>query len=248
MRDLLRLKIRVSKLAHPVTVRSDFFHVSWFCASNPIEIHAKRDYRIWHREWRCFILISMKDVTEILKQIDEGDPSAADHLLPLIYNELRLLAQSKLKNERSDHTLQATALVHEAYLRLVGDQPSSPGWENRGHFFASAAEAMRRILIESIRNKKTLKRGGGHVRIEFDAIPLNDQKRDEQLLSLSNALDGLDEIDPIKASLVKLRFFSGLTKHEAAEALGISPATADRYWAYARSWLQTEMQADDSHD
>lgn len=190
----------------------------------------------------------MTEITEILNQIDEGDPSAADQLLPLIYDELRLLAQSKLKNERSDHTLQATALVHEAYLRLIGDEPSSPGWDNRGHFFASAAEAMRRILIESIRNKNALKRGGGHIRIELDTINLNDDKRDEKLLSLNDALDRLEEIDPDKASLVKLRFFSGLTKHEAAQALGISPATADRYWAYARSWLQTEMQTAESQD
>jgi RNA polymerase sigma factor (TIGR02999 family) len=186
----------------------------------------------------------MNDVTEVLSRIEQGDPKAAEQLLPLIYHELREVAQAKLRNERAGHTLQATALVHEAYLRLVGDRSEGQSWSSRGHFFAAAAEAMRRILIESVRQKSALKRGGGALRIELEAIHLAEQERNEELLALDAAIDRLEEVDPVKASLVKLRFFSGLTNAEAAQALEISPATADRYWSYARAWLQQEMQRD----
>ena len=188
------------------------------------------------------ILMLMKEVTQVLANVRNGDPNSAQRLLPLVYRELRLLAEAKLRNERSDHTLQATALVHEAYLRLVDCRSDSDAWDDRGHFFAAAAEAMRRILVESIRSKKTLKRGGGLQRIELDTIDPATARRDDKLLALDTALDRLEAIDPIKANLVKLRFFSGLTNAGAAQALGISTATADRYWAFSRVWLQTAMQ------
>jgi RNA polymerase sigma factor (TIGR02999 family) len=187
----------------------------------------------------------MDDVTRILSQIDQGDSAAANRLLPLVYNQLRELARSKLRRERPDHTLQATALVHEAYLRLVDHGFSDAlSWDSRGHFFAAAAEAMRRILVESIRHKKSLKRGGGLNRIGLDGIELPIELRDERLLALDSALDRLEEIDPVKASLIKLRIFSGLSKAEAAKALGISSRTADRYWNFARAWLINEMRED----
>ena len=186
----------------------------------------------------------MTDVTQILSRIEQGDPTAAEQLLPLVYHELRMVARAKLRNERSDHTLQATALVHEAYLRLLGNSSPAHSWDSRGHFFSAAAEAMRRILVESVRRKLALKRGGEFARIELDTIDLNAAQRDEKLLALDDALDRLEEIDPVKAHLVKLRFFSGLTMIEAAQALGISPTTADRYWGYARAWLQNEMRCE----
>lgn len=187
----------------------------------------------------------MADITQILVRIEEGDTSAAEQLLPLVYNDLRRAALAKLRNERPDHTLQATALVHEAYLRLLGKDGATPrSWDSSGHFFAAAAEAMRRILIESIRQKNALKRGGDFERIELNTIDATAARRDDKLMALDSALDRLEEIDPTKANLVKLRFFAGLTKEEAAKALGISPSTADRYWAYARSWLQKVMRVD----
>lgn len=143
----------------------------------------------------------MKDVTEVLSRIEQGDPTAAEQLLPLIYHELREVAQAKLRNERAGHTLQATALVHEAYLRLVGSGGEGQSWTNRGHFFAAAAEAMRRILVESVRQKNAVKRGGGAMRIELDTIHLAEHERDAELLALDAAIDGLEELDPVKASL-----------------------------------------------
>ena len=184
----------------------------------------------------------MHEITELLFRIEDGDAAATEELLPLVYSDLRRAALAKLRNERSDHTLQATALVHEAYLRLVQNESTPNSWGGRAHFFAAAAEAMRRILIESIRQKNALKRGGDLERLELDTLNFANAERDERLLSLDSALEQLEEKDAIKANLVKLRFFAGLTKDEAAQALDISSTTADRYWAYARSWLQKAMR------
>lgn len=189
------------------------------------------------------ILFSMSsDVTHILSAIEQGDPTAAQHLLPLIYDELRKLAADKLADEKSGQTLQATALVHEAYLRLV-DNEKVQHWNSRGHFFGAAAEAMRRILIGNARRKNALKRGGQAQRVDLDAIELADQPADEKLLAMDEALERLAAKDPVKAELVKLRYFAGLTNQEAAGILGISTATAERHWAYARAWLQQEITA-----
>jgi len=180
----------------------------------------------------------MTDVTCILHAIEQGDPRAADELLPLVYAELRILAAQKLGREAPGHTLQATALVHEVYLRLVGEKGQD--WRNRGHFFATAAQAMRRILIDSARRKKSLKRGGGRDRIDLDEAALVDEQHKpvDDLLALDEAIDSLSQADPKVAELVKLRFFAGLTGEQAAKALGISHNTADAYWAYARAWLR----------
>ena len=181
----------------------------------------------------------MSDVTRILTAIERGDPRASQDLLPLVYDELRRLAQQQMNRERSDHTLQATALVHEAYMRLV-DRPE-PDWPCRRYFFAAAAEAMRRILIDRARAKGALKRGGRHLRLRLDQDPLASAELSGELLDLDEALTKLAAEDAQKAELVKLRFFAGLTMDEAAGALGISPATADRHWRYARAWLYREM-------
>ena len=183
----------------------------------------------------------MSDVTRILSAIEGGDPKAADKLLPLVYEELRCLAAQKLSKERPGQTLQATALVHEAYLRLVGDAPQS--WESRGHFFAAAAEAMRRILVENARRKKRLKRGGNHHRVDLNDATLFIQSTItlDDLLALDEALNRLAEWDETKAELVKLRFFGGLTGEQAAQALGIARSTAAEHWEYARVWLRLEM-------
>jgi RNA polymerase sigma factor (TIGR02999 family) len=185
-------------------------------------------------------MAGMSEVTRILDQIQQGDPSAADQLLPLVYAELRKLAAEKMANERPGQTLEATALVHEAYLRLVG-HGAGPHWNSRGHFFAAAAEAMRRILIGNARRRHAQKRGGQAKRLDLDAIELADRPASDKLLALEEALIRLADKDPVKAELVKLRYFAGLTAQEAAAVLGISTATADRYWAYARAWLQTEI-------
>ena len=179
-------------------------------------------------------------VTQILSQIESGDPSAAEQLLPLIYEELRHLARSKMASERPDHTLTATALVHEAYLRLVGSDTGQT-WESRRHFFSAAAEAMRRILINQARRRKRLKRGGDRFRQEWKDVEMSLGMPQEDLLALDEALDRLAEQDPRSAELVKLRYFTGLTIPEAAEVLGISSSTADNDWAYARCWLRLEM-------
>lgn len=182
----------------------------------------------------------MNDVTRILNAIERGEVKATDELLPILYEELRLLAAQKLAKESPGQTLQPTALVHEAYLRLLGEE--GPTWQSRGHFFAAAAEAMRRILIENARRKHRLKRGGGRERVDLqDAEPAMDGPCDD-LLALDEAIEKLARIDKVKADLVKLRFFAGLTGEQAAEALGISHNTADRYWAYARSWLHLEIE------
>jgi RNA polymerase sigma factor (TIGR02999 family) len=182
----------------------------------------------------------MDSVTQILAAIDQGDPRAAEQLLPLVYDELRALAARRLARETPGQTLQATALVHEAYLRLV-DQDQAQQWNSRGHFFAAAAEAMRRILVERARHKQTLKAGGGHPRQDLPDIEAPAAGPDLDLLALHEALAKLENQEPRKAQLVKLRFFAGLTVPEAAQALGISPSTADNDWAYARCWLRLEM-------
>ena len=181
----------------------------------------------------------MSEVTRVLSAIEGGDPHAAEQLLPLVYQELRQLAAQKLAQEKPGQTLQATALVHEAYLRLV-DVDKAQHWNSRGHFFAAAAEAMRRILIEQARRKHSQIRGGGMRRMELDAGALLAAPEDhaaEDLLLLDEALRQLESEDPLKARLVKLRYFAGLSLQEAATALGISVASAKRYWIYARSWL-----------
>jgi RNA polymerase sigma factor (TIGR02999 family) len=182
----------------------------------------------------------MSEVTRILSAIEQGDPHAAEQLLPLVYDELRRLAAARMAHEKPGQTLDATALVHEAYLRLVG-AGANKRWDGRGHFFAAAAEAMRRILVENARRKKSLKRGGDRHREELDGDRLVAPMPREDLLALDEALARLADRDPVKADLVKLRYFAGLTLDQAAAALSLSPATADRYWAYARAWLHQEI-------
>ena len=186
----------------------------------------------------------MTDVTRIMNAIEQGDAKAADELLPLVYEELRILAAQKLSLERLGQTLQATALVHEAYLLLVEAKDQS--WKSRGHFFRAAAEAMRRILIESARRKKSLKYGGGHERLNLDDIVIgNDQQFSlDDLITLDEALEKFSKIHKSNADLVKLRYFAGLTLEQAAKVLGISHNTADGYWAYARAWLRSEISRD----
>ena len=181
-------------------------------------------------------------VTRILFAIEDGDPQAAEQLLPLVYDELRKLAAQRLAQEKPGQTLQATALVHEAYLRLV-DTDREEHWNSRGHFFAAAAEAMRRILVEAARQKRSRKHGGGMVRHELGDVQLAAPELNEEILALDEALARLTAKDPIKAQLVTLRHFAGLTIEEAAQALGISLTTANRYWAYARAWLHQEILA-----
>lgn len=183
------------------------------------------------------LAISMSDVTQILHQIESGDPSAADQLLPLVYDELRKLAAAKLANEKPGQTLQATALVHEAYLRLVGKLGDGQVWNSQNHFFSAAAEAMRRILVDRARQKKSQKRGGGRKRAEIDVNWAIQLPKQCDLVELNDLLDGLAAADPKAAELVKLRFFAGLTGDQAAKVLGISPRSADMLWAYARAWL-----------
>jgi RNA polymerase sigma factor (TIGR02999 family) len=178
----------------------------------------------------------MHKVTRILSAIDQGDPHAAEQLLPLVYEELRLLAAQKLAQEKPGQTLQATALVHEAYLRLV-DVNQVRHWDGRGHFFAAAAEAMRRILLNRARDKQCLKRGGKCKRVDLDQLAAVDDASADDLLAIDEALQRLAQENKPCAELVKLRFFAGLTQQEAAACLGLARRTADRYWAYARAWL-----------
>jgi RNA polymerase sigma factor (TIGR02999 family) len=182
----------------------------------------------------------MSDVTRILSAIEQGDPAAADQLLPLVYDELRKLAAQRMSKEAPGQTFQATALVHEAYLRLV-DVQESQRWNNRGHFFAAAAEAMRRILIEEARSKRRLKHGGDRQRIDLDDAMSIANGRSDDLLALDEVLSRLEATDPMAAQVVKLRFFTGLSMPEAAEALGLSLRTAERNWTYARTWLYREL-------
>jgi RNA polymerase sigma factor (TIGR02999 family) len=186
------------------------------------------------------VSIAMSDVTRILGQIESGDQKAAEELLPLVYEELRKLAADRMARENPGQTLQATALVHEAYLRLV-DVDEVRHWDSRGHFFSAAAEAMRRILVDRARHKDTLKAGGGRERINLDEVDPESKDQQFDLLALDEALDRLDQIDTRLAELVKLRFFSGLSIANAAKVLGVSTATAITDWAYARGWLQLEL-------
>ncbi len=181
----------------------------------------------------------MSDVTQILSAIEAGDPKAAAELLPLVYDELRKLAAARLADEKPGQTLQATALIHEAYLRLVGG--GERAWDSRGHFFAAAAEAMRRIVVESARRKNRLKHGGGHERVEVELAELPTRLPPDDLIALDEALAQLEQLHPVKARLVTLRYFAGLTIEQAAEALGISRVTAHRYWTFARAWLHQQM-------
>ena len=182
----------------------------------------------------------MSDVTRNLSQIEQGDPQAAEQLLPLVYDELRRLARLKLSQEKPGQTLQATALVHEAYIRLV-DPEDRRHWDSRGHFFSAAAEAMRRILVESARRKARVKHGGEVERVELPDFSLDGIDEAEELLALEEALTRLAAEEPEKAELVKLRYFAGLKIEEAAEVLGISRATASRHWTYARAWLYNAL-------
>jgi RNA polymerase sigma factor (TIGR02999 family) len=188
----------------------------------------------------------MSDVTQILNAIAGGDAQAADQLLPLVYEELRQLAAQKLAQEKPGQTLQATALVHEAYLRLVasGDAsaPREQNWNGRGHFFAAAAQAMRRILVDSARSKRRHKRGGNLARSDFDALEIPAPQTPDALLALDEALTQLAVADPQSAELVQLRYFAGLTIEQAAEILGVSPRQADFLWAFARAWLLRKIQ------
>ena len=183
----------------------------------------------------------MSDVTRILSQIESGDPSAAEKLLPLVYDELRKLAAAKLSQERPGQTLQATALVHEAYLKLVGGAGQETNWNSRGHFFGAAAEAMRRILIGQARRKASLKAGGGRQRLNIDEVEPEIEGPQLDLIALDAALIQLAVLDSRAAELVNLRFFAGLTMPQAAEALGVSLASVENDWAYAKSWLRLQL-------
>jgi RNA polymerase sigma factor (TIGR02999 family) len=193
------------------------------------------------------ILDFMSDVTRILSAIEQGDPHAAELLLPLVYDELRILAAQKLSLEKPGQTLQATALVHEAYLRLV-DVQKTQRWDSRGHFFAAAAEAMRRILLNRARDRRRLKRGGDCRRIDLDQVEIALDTSDEQLIALDEALSLLAAEDPSAAQLVSLRFFAGLTLKDAAASLGLAQRTAERQWAYARAWLYARLRKGDGQD
>jgi RNA polymerase sigma factor (TIGR02999 family) len=186
----------------------------------------------------------MTEISRILTAIGEGNPHAAAELLPLVYDELRCLAAQKLAHETPGQTLQPTALVHEAYLRLVGPEGAGPEWHSRGHFFTAAAEAMRRILIDNARRKRSQKRGGGRARQELDPCAIAAPPLADDVLALDEALTKLAASQPPVAELVKLRYFVGLTNREAAEMLGIAPRTADSWWAYARAWLLAELHGE----
>ena len=187
----------------------------------------------------------MHEVSRILERLERGDAGASEELLPLVYEELRSLARDKLAHERPSHTLQATALVHEAWLRLVGPDGEDRDWDTRGHFFAAAAESMRRILVESARRRGRLKRGGDREREAVDLLEIAAPQPHENLLDLDVALNKLAGVDAQAVALVQLRYFAGLTLPEAAQALNMSPRSADRLWAYAKAWLRDELQSPD---
>ena len=187
----------------------------------------------------------MSEVTFILSQIKQGDPQAAARLLTLVYDELHKLAEQRMVHENSGHTLQPTALVHEAYIRLV-DVQQVQHWNNRGHFFAAAAEAMRRILVESARKKRALIRGGDREKIDLNLVEPAAPRVSDDILALNDALEKFEKLDPVRAELVKLRYFAGLTMEQSAESLSISLATAHRYWNYARAWLHQEIAGKES--
>jgi RNA polymerase sigma factor (TIGR02999 family) len=189
----------------------------------------------------------MNEVTRILSTIEQGEPHAAEQLLPLVYDELRKLAAQKLAQEAPGQTLEATALVHEAYLRLV-DVEKAQHWDSRGHFFAAAAEAMRRILVEKARRQRRQKHGGGRPRVTIELANFVSPLPDEDLLALDEAMTRLAAADSVRARLVELRFYAGLSNEQAAQILGISGATAKRYWRYARAWLHREVSKGDDAD
>jgi RNA polymerase sigma factor (TIGR02999 family) len=203
----------------------------------------------WHINYLHFELCiyndGMSEVTRILNAIEGGDVRAAEELLPLVYQELRQLAAQKMSQEAPGQTLQATALVHEAYIRLIGAE--DPNWSGRGHFFAAAAEAMRRILIDIARRKRSLKYGGDHKRVDLDkaVLAMDDNVSADNLIALDEALEELSKQDKVKADLVKLRYFAGLTGEQAAKILDISHSTADDHWAYAKAWLRFEITKGD---
>lgn len=182
----------------------------------------------------------MGEVTRILENIEHGDRKAADKLLPIVYEELRALAAAKMSSQRAGHTLQPTALVHEAWLRLAG---ADAQFEGRTHFFAAAAEAMRHILVDHARRKSALRHGGGQQRVEFNEAEISSPAKDDQILAVNDALEKLARENKLGAELVKLRYFGGMTLAEAAQALGISERTADNYWAYSKVWLVREMRS-----
>jgi RNA polymerase sigma factor (TIGR02999 family) len=188
----------------------------------------------------------MADVTRLLEAAAAGEPHAAAELLPLVYDELRQLAAARMAAERSGHTLDATALVHEAYLKLAPGDATGVKWDGRAHFFAAAAESMRRILIDQARRKAADKHGGRRARRDLDHVEVAAPAPDADLLAVDEALARFEQIDPAKAALVKLRYFAGMTIPQAADALGIAPSTADRHWAYARAWLHAELKKGDS--
>ena len=188
-------------------------------------------------------MFRMTDVTQILHAIEQGDPTASDKLLPLVYDELRVLARQRLANEKPGQTLQATALVHEAYLRLVGKEDDG-NWNSRGHFFGAAAEAMRRILIESARQKKQEKRGGNSSRVPIPEGELSSKQTPEELIELDDALNTLEEIDPSSAELFKLCYFASISVDQAAKLLGTPRTSAYRQWKFARAWLSRQFVAE----
>jgi RNA polymerase sigma factor (TIGR02999 family) len=196
----------------------------------------------WNRSHGCrMLIVAMSDVTRILQQIESGDPAAAEQLLPLVYDELRKLAAAKLTQEKSGQTLQATALVHDAYIRLV-DVEKAQDWDSRGHFFAAAAEAMRRILVENARRKARVKHGGGMHQVELGDADIAITTNDERVLAIDEALNKLALEDPPAAQLVKLRYFAGFSISTAADVLGVSRTSAYEQWAYARAWLRCEVE------
>jgi len=196
---------------------------------------------VWRGAAESDSMSGMSDVTHILAAIEQGDVGAADKLLPLVYEELRKLAAHRMANEAAGQTLQPTALVHEAWMRLVGKE--NPKFQNRAHFFAAAAEAMRRILIDNARRKRALRHGGGQQRVELEQAELPAANDDDQLLAVNDALDKLAAQNKPEVELVKLRYFVGMTLEEAAEVLGMSARTADNYWAHARAWLFRELKS-----
>jgi RNA polymerase sigma factor (TIGR02999 family) len=197
------------------------------------EYHGGRPIPAW--------AVCMSELTRVLSQIESGNPAAAEQLLPLVYDELRKLAAARIAQEAPGQTLQATALVHEAYLRLVGSPENGHSWDSRGHFFAAAAEAMRRILVEIARRKDRVKHGGGLERVDVELTEFSTPMPPHELLDLEDALVALEEEDPVKAQLVTLRFFGGMTIEQASEHLGISRVTAHRYWTYARAFLHRHI-------
>lgn len=220
----------------------DIYEVLYLDIST-VRRHARPLLGLWlHVRLHSILNVAMSDVTHILQQIEAGDPSAAEQLLPLVYQELRKLAAARMAHESPDHTLQPTALVHEAYIRLI-DVDAKQEWNSRGHFFAAAAKAMRRILVEQARHKASLKAGGDRQRVELSESDLQIAGPSLDLLALEDALRKLESRDTRKAQLVNLRFFAGLTIQQAAEVLGISATTADEDWRYAKCWLRVEMQA-----